>query len=149
IMMTRLCFTNRQSVPIAACLLLFFLVGPTRSLAHDEWYRGLDLESALADSSLVLVGRVTDVSETKLGVGGKGERSLLQYKFEPVLALKGVFSRESLLLTSDDLGIQQFTDAAPIEAQQLRLLILARSFAGYAVHREAVSFDQAIPRLSN
>jgi HEAT repeat protein len=146
-MMTRLCFTNRQSIPIAACLLLFFLIGPPQSLAHDEWYRSLDLESALADSSLVLVGRVTDVSETKLGVGGKGERSLLQYKFEPVLVLKGVFSRESLLLTSDDLGTQQFADAAPIEAGQLRLLILARSFAGYAMRREALSFDQAIPRL--
>ena len=148
-MMTRLCTTNRQRILIATCLLLFFLLGPARSLAHDEWYRGLDLESALADSGLVLVGRVTDVSETKLGVGGKGERSLLQYKFEPVMVLKGVFSRESLLLTSDDLGVQQFTDAAPIEAGQLRLLILGRSFAGYAVHREAVSFDQAIPRLSS
>jgi HEAT repeat protein len=148
-MMTRLCFTNRQSIPTAACLLLFFLVGPTRCLAHDEWYRGLDLESALADSSLVLVGRVTEVHETKLGMGGKGERSLLQYKFEPVLVLKGVFSRKSLLLTSDDLGTQQFTDAAPIEAGQLRLLILTRSFAGYAMRREALSFAQAIPRLSN
>jgi HEAT repeat protein len=149
-MMTRLCFTNRQSIAIAACLLLFFFsVGPPQSVAHNEWYRGLDLESALADSSLVLVGRVIDVSETKLGVGGKGERSLLQYKFEPVLVLKGVFSRESLLLTSDDLGTQQFTDAAPIEAGQLRLLILARSFAGYAMRREALSLDQAIPRLHN
>jgi len=93
------------------------------------------LESGLADSGLVLVGRVTAVSETKLGVGGKGERSLLQYKFEPVSVLKGVFSRESLLLTSDDLGTQQFTDAAPIEAGQLRLLVLGRSFAGYAMRR--------------
>ena len=134
-------------MPRVFCCL--FLVGPPRSLAHDEWYRGLDLESALADSSLVLVGRVTDVSATKLGVGGKGERSLLQYKFEPVLVLKGVFSRESLLLTSDDLGTQQFTEAAPLEAGQLCLLILARSFAGYAMRREALSFDQAIPRLSN
>jgi HEAT repeat protein len=148
-MTTRLCTTNRQRILIPTCFLLFFLIGPARSLAHDEWYRGLDLESALADSGLVLVGRVTDVSETKLGVGGKGERSLLQYKFKPVMVLKGVFSRESLLLTSDDLGVQQFTDAAPIEAGQLRLLILGRSFAGYAVHREAVSFDQAIPRLSS
>ncbi|MDQ1407237.1 MAG: hypothetical protein QOG55_2866 [Acidobacteriaceae bacterium] len=151
-MMTRLCTTNRQNIPIATCLLLFFLVGPPRSLAHDEWYRGLDLESALADSGLVLVGRVSDVSETKLGVGGKGERSLLQYKFEPVLVLKGVFSRESLLLTSDDLGTQQFngvTDAAPIETGQLRLLMLGRSFAGYSMRREARSFDQAIPRLNS
>jgi HEAT repeat protein len=151
-MMTRLCTRNRQNTLSAACLLLFFLVGPPRSLAHDEWYRGLDLESAVADSSLVLVGRVTDVSETKIGMGGKGELSLLQYKFEPVLVLKGVFSRESLLLTSDDLGTQQFngvTDAAPIEAGQLRLLMLGRSFAGYAMRREARSFDQAIPRLNS
>src|SRR6202140_847685 len=148
-MMTHLCTAHRQNIPIATCLLLFFLVGPPQSLAHDEWYHGLDLESALADSSLVLVGRVLDVSETKLGVGGKGERSLLQYKFEPVLILKGVFSRETLLLTSDDLGTQQFADAAPIEAGQLRLLILARSFAGYAMRREALSLDQAIPRLHN
>jgi HEAT repeat protein len=148
-MTTHLCTAHRQKITIATCLLLFFLVGPALSLAHDEWYRGLDLESALADSSLVLVGRVIDVSETKLGVGGKGERSLLQYKFEPVLVLKGVFSRESLLLTSDDLGTQQFTDAAPIETGQLRLLILGRSFAGYAMRRGSVSFDQAIPRLSN
>src|ERR1700722_10389588 len=150
-MMTRLCTRNRQNILSATCLLFFFLVGPPRSLA-DEWYRGLDLESALADSSLVLVGRVTDVSETKIGVGGKGESSLLQYKFDPVLVLKGVFSRESLLLTSDDLGTQQFngvTDAAPIEAGQLRLLMLGRSFAGYAMRREARSFDQAIPRLNS
>jgi HEAT repeat protein len=144
---TRLCTTNRWITPVATCLLLLFLAGPPRSLAHDEWYRGLDLESALADSGLVLVGRVTDVSETKLGVGGKGERSLLQYKFEPVLVLKGVFSRESLLLTSDDLGTQQFTDAAPIETGQLRLLVLGRSFTGYAMRRQARSLDQAVPPL--
>jgi HEAT repeat protein len=146
-MVARLWTTNRRKTPVATCLLLLFLVGPPLSLAHDEWYRGLDLESALADSGLVLVGRVTDVSETKLGVGGKGERSLLQYKFEPVLVLKSVFSRESLLLTSDDLGTQQFTDAAPIEPGQLRLLVLGRSFAGYAMRREAPSLDQAIPPL--
>src|SRR6202162_5936409 len=146
-MMTRLSFANRRNILITAALLLLFLAGAQRSWAHDEWYHGLDLESSLADSSLVLVGRVIDVSETKLGVGGKGERSLLQYRFEPVFVLKGVFSRESLLLTSDDLGTQQFTDGAPIEAGELRLLILARSFAGYAMRREALSLDQAIPRL--
>jgi hypothetical protein len=60
-MTTHLCTRHRQDILIATGLLLFFLVGPPRSLAHDEWYRGLDLESALADSSLVLVGRVTAV----------------------------------------------------------------------------------------
>ena len=145
-MTSRLFTTNRRKLPLPL-LLLLISVWPPRSLAHDEWYRGLDLESALADSGLVLVGRVTDVSETKVGVGGKGERSLLQYKFQPVLVLKGVFSREALLLTSDDLGTQQFTDAAPIEPGQLRLLVLGRSFMGYAMQREAPTLDQAIPPL--
>ncbi len=146
-MVARLCIPNRLGTSFAVCLLLLLLVGSPPSFAHDEWYRGLDLEPALADSSLVLVGRVTGVSETKFGVGGKGERSLLQYKFEPVLVLKGVFSRESLLLTSDDLGTQQFTDAQPIEPGQLRLLVLGRSFEGFAIHREAPSLEQAIPPL--
>jgi HEAT repeat protein len=148
-MVARVSISNRRKISVAVCLLSLLLVGPAPSLAHDEWYRGLDLESALANSSLVLVGRVIGVSETKLGVGGKGERSLLQYKFEPVLVLKGVFSRESLLLTSDDLGTQQFTDAAPIESGQLRLLVLGRSFEGFAIQREAPSLEQAIPSLRN
>lgn len=143
----RFCMAIRRKTPVATCLLSLLFVWPTRSLAHDEWYRGLDLESALADSGLVLVARVADVSETKLGVGGKGERSLLQYKFERVSVLKGIFSRNSLLLTSDDLGTQQFTDDALIEPGQLRLLILGRSFAGYAMRREAPTLDQAIPPL--
>jgi transposase len=76
---------------------------------------------------------------------GRLERILRELTKE--LVLKGVFSRESLWLTSDDLGTQQFTDAAPIEPGQLRLLVLGHSFAGYAMSREAPSLDQAIPRL--
>ncbi len=110
--------------PIVACLLFFFLIGPGRALTHDEWYRGLDLESALAESGLVLVGRVTDVSETKIGVGGKGERSLLQYKFEPVFVLKGVFSRDCCCSPATISARNNSTrHAAPIEAGQLRLLV--------------------------
>jgi hypothetical protein len=88
-MVARLCIANRRGTSFAICLLLLLLVGSPPSFAHDEWYRGLDLEPVLADSSLVLVGRVTGVSETKFGVGGKGERSLLQYKFEPGRSFEG------------------------------------------------------------
>jgi HEAT repeat protein len=105
------------------------------------------LEPALAEAGLVLVGHVIGVSETKIMAGGKGERSLLQFEFEPVLALKGVFSRESLSLTSDDLGVQGFTDSAPIEPGQFRLLMLGRSSQGYAIQRPSRSLEQAIPPL--
>jgi HEAT repeat protein len=101
----------------------------------------------LAESSLVLVGRVADVSEVKITMGGKGESALLQFKFEPVLVLKGVFSRESLVLTSDDLGVRRFADTAPIKPGQLRLLMLGRSSQGYAILRPSPSLEQAIPPL--
>ena len=129
------------------CLLFILLASPVKSVARDEWFRDLDLEPALGDASLVLAGRVADVSSTVITTGGKGEFTLLQFKFVPVLTLKGVFSRESLSLTSADIGIQGFGDAAPIETGQLRLLILGRSMQGYAVLRQSSSLEQAVPLL--
>jgi HEAT repeat protein len=129
-------------------LLVLLLTGATNSSAHDEWFRGLDLEPALGEASLVMVGRVVDVSETKIMMGGKVESALLQFKFAPVLVLKGVFSRESLSLTSQDLGIQRFTDSAPIEPGQVRLLMLGRSSQGYAILRPSPRFEQTIPPLN-
>ncbi len=132
---------------VAVYLLSLIVATATQSSARDEWFRGLDLEPALGEASLVLVGRVADVSETKITFGGKGESALLQFKFEPVLVLKGVFSRESLSLTSDDLGVERFADAAPIEPGQLRLLMLGRSSQGYAIQRPSPSLEQAVPPL--
>jgi len=139
---------NRLARPIVCiCLLFLLLAWPAKSIAHDEWFRGLDLEPALSEASLVLAGRVVDVSRTGITVGGKGERTLLQFKFVPVLTLKGVFSRESLSLTSDDIGIQGFSDAASLEPGELRLLILGRSSQGYAIQRQSSSLEQAVPLL--
>ena len=69
-------------------LLVLFLVGAANSFARDEWFRGLDLEPALGEASLVLAGRVVDVSETKIMMGGKAESALLQFKFTPAVVLK-------------------------------------------------------------
>ena len=70
--------TMQSGRHLIAVYLLFLLVAdPTQSSAHDEWFRGLDLEPALGEASLVLVGRVADVSETKITFGGKGESALL------------------------------------------------------------------------
>ncbi len=138
---------NRLARPIVCiCLLFVLLAWPAKSIAHDEWFRGLDLEPALSEASLVLAGRVVDVSRTGITVGGKGERTLLQFKFVPVLTLKGVFSRESLSLTSDDIGIQ-FSDAASLDPGELRLLILGRSSQGYAIQRQPSSLEQTVPLL--
>src|SRR5438105_14269741 len=139
---------NRLARPIVCiCFLFVLLAWPAKSVAHDEWFRDLDLEPVLSEASLVLAGRVADVSSTVITTGGKGEFTLLQFKFVPVLTLKGVFSRESLSLTSADIGIQGFSDAAPIETGQLRLLILGRSMEGYTVLRQSSSLKQAVSRL--
>jgi HEAT repeat protein len=139
---------SRLAHPIVfVCLVFVLLAWPSESVAHDEWFRDLDLEPVLSEASLVLVGRVADVSSTVITTGGKGEFTLLQFKFVPVLTLKGVFSRESLSLTSADIGIQGISEAAPIETGQLRLLILGRSMEGYAVLRQSSSLEQAVPLL--
>jgi HEAT repeat protein len=131
------------------CLLLFLFQGGIRNCwAHDEWFRGLDLEPALGEASLVMVARVADVSETRILVGGKAETTLRQFKFAPAQVLKGVFSRESLSLTSEDLGINNYPDSPPIESGQLRLLMLGRSYQGYTALGISPSLDQAIPPLS-
>jgi hypothetical protein len=113
--------------------LALFLAIAANLCARDEWFRGLDLEPRLSEASLVLVGRVLDVSETRVITGGKFETSFRQFKFAPLLVLKGVFSRDSLSLTSQDLGLQRFSDFAPLEVGQVCLLMLGRTREGYAV----------------
>jgi HEAT repeat protein len=145
--------SNVRSVAFRSCIALFSLslLGPTLTFAREEWYRGLDLENSVGKASLVLVARVANVSETKLILGGKAERALQQFQFEPVQVLKGVFSRDTLLLTSDDLGGYQYGSATrQIESGQVRLLVLGRSSQGYAVHpTTAPQLDHLLPRLQD
>src|SRR5437879_3876175 len=63
---------------VGVYLLVLLLAGATNLFAHDEWFRRLDLEPSLGEASLVMVGRVVDVSETKIMMGGKVESALLQ-----------------------------------------------------------------------
>ena len=95
------------------CALL--LAGASNSSAHEEWFRGLDLEPALSEASLVMVARAADVNKTTIMVGGKAETALFQFTFTPLQVLKGVFSGESLPLTSRDLGVQGYTGVATLE----------------------------------
>jgi HEAT repeat protein len=128
-------------------LVLLFSAFPPALAAREEWFSGLDLEQPLRNATLVMAARVEDVDEIKISSGGKGETTLLQFKFTPVRVLKGVFSRDSLTLNSADLGIWNFPEGQRIERGQLRLLILGRTSAGYAVTQPYSSLDQTIPPL--
>lgn len=109
----------------------------------------LDLEDAIAQAELVIAVRLVDISELKIVHGGKMESVTQQFKFEPVRTLKGIFARDALLLTGDDLRIYQFGAAAnQIDRGQMLLLMLGRSGPGYFNCNSAGSLEQSIPRLS-
>ena len=97
-------FTSKHFIRLLMLLGYLTILQSQYVFAREEWFRGLDLEQGVSQASLVLVARVAEVTETKLTLGGKVEQSLRQFKFQPLQVLKGVFSREVLLLNSNDLG---------------------------------------------
>jgi HEAT repeat protein len=127
-------------------VLLVALFAEGSAHGREEWARGLDLEHA-ARADLILVVRVAEVGEQKTVYGGKQERTTVQIKFEPMKTLKGVFTRDALLLTSDDLG--GFDEPAALEKGQVRLLLLGRSGPGYANVNRGQTLDQAVPPLKD
>ena len=129
-------------------LLLLFLTGVASAFTREEWFRGLDLEPVLNEASLVLAAQVLDVSETKMVFGGKMETTLREYRFAPVLIMKGVYARDTLSMSSQDLGLLGFGEASPIERGQFRLLMLGRSRNGYAIPRPDSRLEHSIPPVS-
>lgn len=126
--------------------------GPDRP-ARDDLRRlsgphALDLEDAVRIAGLVIVVRLVDVQETKIVHGGKQEVVTEQYSFEPVRTLKGVFARDSLLLTGADLRLDRYSrDQGSIEPGQLHLLLLGRAGPGFFNCNSAGTLGQSIPRL--
>jgi hypothetical protein len=127
--------------------LLALLASSPAVHAKGEWHRELDLEPAVGASDLILIVRVLEVGETKTVSGGKAEYTTQQIKFEPVRTLKGVFTRDALLLTTDDLG--GFDEPVVLDRGQLRLLLLGRSGRGYANANRQGTLDRAVPSLKD
>jgi HEAT repeat protein len=108
----------------------------------------LDLEDAVAQAELIIVVRLVEMTEAKIVHGGKSESITQQFRFEPVRTLKGVFARDALLLTGEDLGIYRFVDGeSGLERGQLLLLLLGRQGPGYFNCNSAATLEQSIPRL--
>jgi HEAT repeat protein len=109
----------------------------------------LDLEDAITRAELIVAVRLVDMSESKIVHGGKTEVVTQQFRFEPVRTIKGIFARDALLLTGQDLGIYQFAEGADrLEPGQMLLLLLGRQGPGYFNCNTAESLEQSIPRLS-
>jgi hypothetical protein len=110
----------------------------------------LDLEPAITQAELILAARLVDVTETKIVHGGRNVQITEQFRFEPVRVLKGIFARESLLMTGDDLGIYRFADATDRLARgQLMLVLLGRQGRNSFNCNGAPTLAQSIPRLES
>jgi HEAT repeat protein len=119
----------------------------TRSGKGDR-HEILDLELAVVQAELIVAVRLVDVTETKIVHGGRTEQVTQQYKFEPVRVLKGIFAREALLMTGQDLGIYRFAASGDrLERGQLMLVLLGRQGEAYFNCCTAETLAQSIPRL--
>jgi HEAT repeat protein len=111
----------------------------------------LDLERAVNQAELIMAARLVDVSETRIVHGGRNEEVTQQYRFEPVRILKGIYARDSLLMTGQDLGIYRFAATGDrLERGQLMLVLLARQGQGYLnCATDGDTLGQSIPRLDS
>jgi HEAT repeat protein len=110
----------------------------------------LDLEPAVAQAELILAVRLVDMTETKIVHGGRSVEITQQYRFEPVRVLKGIYARDELLMTGQDLGIYRFAEGADRLARgQLMLVLLGRQGANFfnCNCNGVATLGQSIPRL--
>ena len=104
------------------------------------------LEQAISQASLILIARVAAVSEQTYALGGKSFQVRRAYDFEPVSALKGLYARDVLSLTSDDLGGDPTW--AP-EVGELRLILLGRSSVGYFNAYRQRTPEESLPVIAS
>lgn len=135
-----------KDIPPLAIPSPFAVPSPARVNRPDV----LDLEPAVTQAELILAVRLVDVTETKIVHGGRNMQVTEQYRFEPVRVLKGIFARESLLLTGQDLGIYRFAGGSErLPRGQLMLVLLGRQGQNYFNCNTdgAMTLSQSIPRL--
>ena len=136
----------------AALLLLSGVLASAVSAAapRTEWFRGLRLEAATANSNLILAAEIVDVSPIEMNFGGKmGRITNHQYRVKSVLVLKGIFARQEMTLTDSDLGIYGENETTEFKKGSLILLFLGRSDVGYrnANRTGNEGIAQSIPTL--
>jgi HEAT repeat protein len=116
----------------------------------EDWH----LEPGLAKSHLVMVARVSSISQLTVVKGAKTDVTMREYRFQPVRRLKGMFQREQLSMTGTDLGIVAADGTAPppLKEGEFRLLILVQqegSVHGCVVAAPgATTFNERVPLLT-
>lgn|GEM_PF-1649615 len=109
----------------------------------------LDLESSLQRADLVVAAKLTEITESRVVQGGRNVQVTEQYRFEPIRVIKGIFARQALLMTGDDLGIYQFAATGDrLQPGQILLILLARQGQNFVNCNAAATLEQSIPRLT-
>jgi HEAT repeat protein len=109
----------------------------------------LDLELSIQRADLVVAAKLAEITESKVVQGGRNVQVTQQYRFEPVRVIKGIFARDALLMTGQDLGVYQFAAAGErLQPGQTLLVLLARQGQHFMNCNPASSLGQSIPRLS-
>lgn len=125
-----------------------------RSASAQEGFEGWHLEPVVGQAHLVMVARVASISRLTVVEGAKTDVVLREYRFQPVRRLKGIFQRDQLSMTADDLGCPA-DDAAlapPLKEGEFRLLILAqqqgRTLGCVSASPGATTFEERVPLLT-
>ncbi len=121
---------------------------PAGAEERDAWFRALDLAERVESARLIVSVEVAGVEEEKVIAGGKGEFSVTQIRFRPLMVFKGVYTRSELLLTDQDIGGHgQPHLVKNLRSGEGRLLLLDRHAQGYGLAGYANDFDHAVPPL--
>jgi HEAT repeat protein len=121
--------------------------------AQEDGFEGWNLEPGVGQAHLVMVVRVTHISQVTVVEGAKTDTAFREYRFQPIRRLKGIFQRDQLSMTSSDLGCppDDATQAAPMKEGEYRLLILAqqqgRTYGCVSAAPGATSFAERVPLL--
>lgn len=121
----------------------------------EEEFSSWNLEPSIRQAHLVMIARVSRVSEVTFVEGAKTDIALREFRFQPVRILKGIFQRDELSMTANDLGCPPADSegAPPLEEGEFRLLILTQpqgfgSLGCVSATTGASTLDERVPRLS-
>ncbi|MEX0711054.1 MAG: hypothetical protein WD278_01815 [Pirellulales bacterium] len=136
-------------------VLLLAVALACRGASAQEEFEGWHLEPGVGQAHLVMVARVASISRVTVVEGAKTDVALREYRFQPVLRLKGIFQRDQLSMTASDLGLgaEDASSAPPLKEGEFRLLILAQqrgltSYGCVSAAPGATTFDQRVPLVT-
>jgi HEAT repeat protein len=125
----------------------------SRGASAEEGFEGWHLEPGVGQAHLVMVVRVTHISQVTVVEGAKTDTAFREYRFQPIRRLKGIFQRDQLSMTTADLGCppDDATQAPPMKEGEYRLLILAqqqgRTYGCVSAAPGATTFAERVPLL--